>query len=135
MASIIDKYKLCLKIKLIGKSKLEIELIYVHPMALNDVSDKLDHNMFNDRSNDFYIWSLGNFFISEDVLKLPQKNKIQPNMISSFQFQTDFDRCNYLKRLYKSLQNWSRDVSIFKDKASSNNTKNISVNDKFWFII
>lgn len=130
----LEIYKICLSINLIGESELLIKLIHVDPMVVTSTSDILNYHIFRNVENNFCIWSLGDFAIVKNGLKIPQKDKINNNMRSSYKFNTDNDRLSYLKNLYKSLQKWSCDKRIFNEITSSPKCNNIAVNYHLWFV-
>lgn len=135
MEDIMDSYKICLRTELIDDCKLKIQLIHIDPMAITDMElDSLDYHIYRNKINNFCIWSFGYFFIAKEGLKLPQSDKIKDRMFSERIFDSDDDRKKYLKKLYESLQNWSCDKNIFKNKTSESNIKNISINGQFWFV-
>lgn len=135
MKDVMDSYKLCLKIKLVGESELKVQLVHVDYNAVTKHQlDGYNYHIFRDVDTNLRIWSFDEFLITKGGIKLPQDNLMGDEMVSSYKFETDGERMTYLKNLYKCLDRWACDKNIFKNDASSPIQNNVSVNDQFWFV-
>ena len=135
MNNVMEFYKLCLKLKLIGDSRLMVQLIYANELALtNNKKNGYNYNIFRDVDTNLNVQSFGDFYIGKTGLKLPQFSNVRDEMYSSVAFETDGERYQYLKKLYDCLNRWSCDKKIFKDEASSPLHNNVIINDQFWFV-
>lgn len=103
--------KLSLEFKLIGPKRLNIEVLYFPiPKHLIQINPH-----FYCKINNFTIWSFGEFFFNELEFRLPSNEYQNDDMKYSYLFNTDFERKFFLKKLYKSLLEWSNDPIIFPD--------------------
>ena len=57
-------------------------------------------------------WSYKKGFIGENMIYLPSVGDLNSEMV--FNFSTDLERKDFLKRLYKTLKMWSINWSLFK---------------------
>lgn len=101
-----------LKLKIFFTSKLDatIQLIYLNPNLINSIKFKKHFDYYDD--DDITCWTLlfhneGEFIVWQycDMMSLPVIIKNKP--YKKIFFDTENDKYNFFKSLYKALFNWS----------------------------
>jgi len=123
-------YKSCLEINLIGESKLSIGLLYIDDTAMSPEKDSIIHSNYK---NNFHIWSGKFFSFSDKYMRFPETVNNVNNISFLYDYESDDNRKEGLRKLYESLQTWCRDKRIFINNYSPKGN-NIDIFDNFWLI-
>jgi hypothetical protein len=125
-------HKLWLEITMIGESKLKIKLLMISSCVPKQSYEK--SISYNDRDTGLVIWSFQDFIFDERQLRIPQTNMLSNNMEHIHDFKSDNKRYTYLKKLHRTLNNWSKDVHVFPTNFTYGKQNCIRMEDKFWII-
>lgn len=114
------------------KNELEIKFIYWDKRFLYEPNDLVNYPFCYFESKDgFSIYSNGDGYIIDNVLEVPSFSNINSdNNTIKDSFKTDEKRLEFLKGLYKCLDEWSNNYGRFKGDTMVN--EKIIVNGKYW---
>jgi hypothetical protein len=124
--------KLQLEVKLISDKTLQMKLIYICDEAIKD-SHSREAKIFQD-DNGITIWSFSDFVFDNRQIRLPQSNMKLCRTKHTYQFKTEEERYETLKKFYNTLTRWSLNTKMFPN-TNTNIKKRITIIQNFWNII
>ena len=124
--------KLQLKVELIGFKSVIMTLVYICDEALRDPTTR-ENKIFCD-DNGITIWSFSDFIFDNRQIRLPQRNQVLTRLRHSYQFKTEEERYEVLKKFYQSLNRWSLDTTLFPN-TNTDIKERITINKNYWCVI
>jgi hypothetical protein len=113
------------------KNELEIKFLRWDERFLYEATDLVNHPFcYYEADDGFSIFSNDVGYIFDGVLAVPSFSEIKKNNTLKESFKTDDKRLEYLKSLYKCLEEWSTNYGRFKGDTMINDK--IIVNGKYW---
>lgn len=126
--------KFVLEVKLKENFGLDIVIIYWDQRFLWDINKK-DNSIFDYyNTNDFEIFSFSDGYIRNNQFCIPEKNLYTPNYKMSHNFDNEYDRYIFLKRLYKCLDEWGKFWNESLSQTEKIYIDNIVINDQYWLM-
>lgn len=120
--------KIVIKLKLIGNSKLEFQLVYLDKRFKASNHGKFLY--FKSKITDFHIYSRRTLKISEKILRLPDEIHYKQGEIILRDFHSERERKIFLERLYQGLLEWANNFVDFKQDENNNYT----LNGEYWVL-
>jgi len=124
--------KIVLKIQLQGEHSTTIELVSVNKdFVKKDKSN--DYKYYKNEIYDFVLWSQQEFIFDDRQLRLPDEKNIKETMLHTHICSNDKQRYTTLKKLYNTLEDWSKMIDMNRGVYVGNKKKVIIAGD-FWFV-
>ena len=124
--------KIVLKIQLHGEFSTNIELISINKDFVKK-NNSNDFKYYRNNFNDFVLWSTQDFIFDNRQLRLPDEKNIKEKMEHTHLCNSDKERYAILKKLYNTLEDWSKMVDMNKGVYVGNKKKVIIAGD-YWFV-
>lgn len=126
--------KFVLDIKLKNNFGLEIDILHWDERFLWDANKK-DNSLYDFYGVDgFEMFSFNQGYICNGQLCLPERRYFKPNYRLSHNFDNEFERYNYLKKMYTCLNEWGKfwnDILSLNEKIYIDS---IVVNGQYWLM-
>lgn len=124
--------KMVLKVKFQGKFSVSIDLVsinkdYVKKPRINN------YMYYENKDNKFVLWSTQDFIFDERQIRLPDENNIADVMSHTHIFPNDKARYATLKKLYNTLNGWSKSDDLQKGRFVNKENRIVLAGD-YWFV-
>lgn len=125
--------KLHLKIELIGDKSLKMTIIHICEEAMIS-SYSTGSKVFISPYTDISIWSYSDFIFDNKQIRLPQRDRLMSRLSHTYQFKSEEERHDVLKKYYHTFGDWASNTHLFPN-TDRNYKKRVHINDKYWRII
>jgi len=124
--------KMVLKVKFQGKFSVSIDLVSINKNYVKK-SGTNDFMYYKNEMYDFILWSTQDFLFDNRQIRLPDELHISDPMSHVHVFGSDTERYSTLKKMYNTLEDWSK-VDDMKKGVLVGNHKRIIFAGDFWYI-
>ncbi|MFW6226128.1 MAG: hypothetical protein ACOC3V_04150 [bacterium] len=125
--------KLVLIVELINEKTAKIRISSINKDFVRKYTDN-DFMYHRDSKTDFIIWSAQDFIFDRRQLRLPDEKNIKDNMVHIYNYHSEKDRYESLKKMYKTLENWSKTID-YNRKIRLKKKQHIISTGKYWYVM
>lgn len=123
--------RIVLKIKLLEGNGLRIDLYHLDPRFQADK----EFLSFQTDEFDFVLYSRNKMSICANSFRLPDKKRYKDHQFVEKKFDSEKERYEFLKGLYKCLHQWNDKYTPFtKDKDHERRNPKLIMSGEFWVI-
>jgi hypothetical protein len=124
--------KVVLKVKFQGTGGVYMELVSINKDYVKKEKSN-DYKYFKNDIYDFVLWSTQDFIFDNRQLRFPDEKNVKQLMSHTHKFGSDKERYATLKKLYNTLEYWSRSMDITQGVLSTK-TKRVILAGDYWFV-
>jgi len=124
--------RIVLKIKLLPNNGIHLELFHLDNRFISDESE-FEH--FYTSDYEFLIYSRNKLSITYNSLRLPSRKYYEKKQYTTYHFEDETQRYDFLKNLHKCLNEWNNKYTKFiKDSDYCFRNKKVILSGEFWVI-
>jgi hypothetical protein len=123
--------KMVFKVKFDSDFSVNIQLVSINKDYVKNPKEN-NYMYYKDKDANFVLWSTQDFIFDERQIRLPDESNITDVMSHTHVFPNDKARYATLKKMYNTLQNWSKSEDMIKGVYVK--TNKIVLAGDYWFI-
>lgn len=124
--------KIVLKVKFRGRFSVSIDLVSIKKDYVKK-SNRNNYMYFRHEYSDFVLWSTQDFIFDDRQIRLPDEKHITKHMTHTHVFPSDAARYATLKKMYSTLENWSK-VDDMKKGVFAGKKCRVILKGNYWYI-
>jgi ABC-type multidrug transport system ATPase subunit len=124
--------KIVFKVKFQGNFSVSIDLVSINKDYVKRKYEN-DYMYYKNETYNFVLWSTQNFIFDNRQIRLPDESNIKENMSHVHVFSSDKERYATLKKMYNTLNEWSKTDDIIKGLSIGERKRVILAGD-YWFV-
>jgi len=124
--------KMVLKVRFRGEFSVRIDLVSINKEYIKK-SGTNDFMYYKNNTYDFVLWSTQDFIFDDRQLRLPDEKNITDFMYHTHLFVSDKERYSVLKKIYNTLEDWSKNDDINKGRFMGDRKRIVFAGD-YWFV-
>lgn len=125
--------RLILKVRFKGDKSVEITFVFIDELLLTKENERMIY--FHNSNFNFMIYSRKTFKRSVNSLRLPSYKNYTSDSVETFDFKTELEMYEWLKRLHSTINECNNNFTPFvKDPNHKDRLERVILSDEWWLL-